>query len=134
MKFNEVLKTLRDDSDLNQKDLANKLNINPSTYRNYENGNREPNFQTLINISNFFNVSTDYLLNIAEHKSFNTYKQFQPMDASQIPDDEKQLLKLYRKLPSDLKAEIRGEIKGILRTIQEQQSATNDNASAKKVI
>jgi transcriptional regulator with XRE-family HTH domain len=134
MKFNEVLKTLRDDSDLNQKALANKLNINPSTYRNYENGNREPNFQTLINISNFFNVSTDYLLNIAEHKSFNTYKQSQPMDASQIPDDEKQLLKLYRKLPSDLKAEIRGEIKGILRTTQEQQSATNDNASTKKVI
>lgn len=134
MTFNKILKSLREDIDINQKDLADKLNINPATYRNYENGNREPDFTILINISRFFNVSTDYLLGLTEFKNCEHYRQ--TANEPHPPEDEQQIIKLYRKLPPELKAEIRGEIKGILRTTQEEQSAalSNDSTSNKKVI
>lgn len=32
------------------------------TYQNYEGGQREPNFSTLIALADFFDVTTDYLL------------------------------------------------------------------------
>lgn len=132
MKFNEILKNLRYDIDLNQKELANKLNINPSTYRNYENGNREPDFETLINISKFFNVSTDFLLGQSDFRNYESFSQTK-LEKPEIPDDEKQLLNSYRKLSSELKAEIRGEIKGILRTSQEQSSSSGSESN-KKII
>lgn len=62
MMFGDKLKALRIDNDLTQKELAEKLHINRSTLSNYENIGREPNYTLLIKISNYFNVSTDYLL------------------------------------------------------------------------
>ncbi|EPR11943.1 helix-turn-helix domain-containing protein [Ruminiclostridium papyrosolvens] len=133
MKFNEILKNLRYDIDLNQKELANKLNINPATYRNYENGNREPDFETLISISKFFNVSTDFLLGQSDIRNYESFSQ-KKLEEPEIPDDEKQLLNSYRKLSSELKAEIRGEIKGILRTSQEQSASLESESSINKKI
>ena len=60
--FNNRLKALRQDNDLTQEALAHKLHINRSTLSNYENIGREPNYTLLIKISDYFNVSTDYLL------------------------------------------------------------------------
>lgn len=47
---------------LTQKEVADKLGINHNTYRNYEQGQREPNNKTIVKLSNLLNVSTDYLL------------------------------------------------------------------------
>lgn len=136
MRFNEILKSLRENTDLNQKDLADKLNINPATYRNYENGNREPDFAILITIARFFNVTTDYLLGESEFKTYESMKKSQLIEDLQLSDDEKQLLLMYRKLSDITKAEIRGEIKGILRMTEEEHSdvSPNENISNKKVI
>jgi len=60
--FKDRLKSLREDNDLTQEELAGHLHINRSTLSNYENIGREPNFTLLIKIANHFNVSTDYLL------------------------------------------------------------------------
>jgi len=60
--FGNRLKSLRIDSDLTQEELANILHINRSTLSNYENIGREPNYTLLIKISDYFNVSIDYLL------------------------------------------------------------------------
>lgn len=62
MTFGKLLKKLRMEKSLNQLDTAKLLGIAQSTYANYEIDNREPDFNTLLNIANFFNVSTDYLL------------------------------------------------------------------------
>lgn len=56
------LKKLRKDRNLKQEELANLLNISASTIGMYEQGRREPDNATLKKIANFFEVSTDYLL------------------------------------------------------------------------
>ncbi|WP_051541085.1 helix-turn-helix domain-containing protein [Ruminococcus albus] len=59
---NNRLKQLREERKLSQKDVANKLNIPPTTYSGYENNKREPNSEMLINLADFFNCSIDYLI------------------------------------------------------------------------
>ena len=60
-KFNDVLRSLREDSGLTQKELAQKLGLAYSTISMYERGEREPNFETMEAIADFFNVDMNYL-------------------------------------------------------------------------
>ncbi|MCM3291801.1 helix-turn-helix domain-containing protein [Paenibacillus sp. MER 180] len=60
--FRERLKTLRRISNKNQNEVADELGINRSTYGGYESGQREPDFETLKKIAEYFKVTTDYLL------------------------------------------------------------------------
>lgn len=55
------LKKLRKNLGLTQEEVATKLCLARSTYRNYENNEREPNIETLIKIADYFDVSLDYL-------------------------------------------------------------------------
>lgn len=56
------LKQLRTDKNLTQKDVANYLGVDRTTYVKYETGASEPNFDTLQRLASFFDVTTDYLL------------------------------------------------------------------------
>ena len=58
------LKSLRENSGLLQKELADILNISLSSISMYERGERQPDNETLKKMSNYFNVSIDYLLDI----------------------------------------------------------------------
>ena len=60
--FSVRLRMLREHQEFSQKEAAEQLNIRPDTYGHYERGLREPDFQTLKHIANFFHVSIDYLL------------------------------------------------------------------------
>ena len=60
--FKHVLKSLRTSHNLTQDELAKKLKISRSTIGMYEKGAREPDFETLELIADYFNVDTDYLL------------------------------------------------------------------------
>ena len=63
-KFNERLRELREDNNLTQKKLSEKLMIDQRSLSFYEIGKYEPNLETLKNISIYFNTSTDYLLGL----------------------------------------------------------------------
>lgn len=56
------IKALRQKFNLTQKELADKLEIKPSTIGMYEQNRREPSYDLLQKISLIFNVSTDYLI------------------------------------------------------------------------
>lgn len=60
--FQNVFKQLRLASGLTQAEMAEKLGVSKSTISMYENGNREPDYEILERIADFFNVDTDYLL------------------------------------------------------------------------
>lgn len=60
--FPEELKKLRKQHDLTQQKLADDLGIAKSTISMYENGNREPDFETSEAIADYFNVRLDDLL------------------------------------------------------------------------
>ena len=57
-----IMRKLRKERKLTQKELAEKLGIGESTYCGYENFSREPSYELLIKIADFFGVSLDYLL------------------------------------------------------------------------
>lgn len=60
--FGERLKELRTEKELSLKDLSQEIGIGVATLSNYERNERKPDFDTLINLSRYFNVTTDYLL------------------------------------------------------------------------
>lgn len=64
MNFSDKLRCLIEERNLTQKRVANDLNIAPSTMGGYVQGSSEPDFDTLKRLAKYFNVSTDYLLNI----------------------------------------------------------------------
>lgn len=62
MSFADKLKSLRKEYHMTQEQIAKQLNLNRSTISGYETKDREPSYQTLAEIANFFHVSVDYLL------------------------------------------------------------------------
>jgi len=60
--FNKKLIALRKSKKLTQEEMASKIGVHRGTYANYERGNRQPDYETLIKIADFFEVSIDYLL------------------------------------------------------------------------
>lgn len=63
------LKELREDSDLKQATVAELLHIKQNTYSQYENGQRQIPISTLIALTEFYNVSSDYILGLTDVKT-----------------------------------------------------------------
>ncbi len=66
--FKDRLVQLREEKKLKQKEFAEAVKIHNRNINRYELGLREPDFDTLIKIADFFNVSTDYLLGRTENR------------------------------------------------------------------
>ena len=66
------LKQLRTNRGMTQRELADKLNLSPSTIGMYEIGKREPDSATLKKISTFFGISVDELLGNKYNQSDKT--------------------------------------------------------------
>lgn len=60
--FGELLAELRQDRKMTQEDLAKILYVTSGTISNYENGVHLPDIDKLLNLADFFDVTTDYLL------------------------------------------------------------------------
>ncbi len=58
------LRDLREDHDLTQQQLADRLFIRQSTYSQYENGCRSVPLSVLIRLAEFYDTSVDYLLGL----------------------------------------------------------------------
>lgn len=87
MSFGSNLRTLIEERDMTQKELAMQLNIAPSTMGSYVQNTREPDFATLKSIAKFFNVSIDYLLDYSSGKT--------------ATHQEDELLRIFRSLPPE---------------------------------
>jgi len=98
MKTYERLKNLRKERGYLQKDIADYLNISKSAYGYYEQGRNEPDIQTILKLSLFYNVSTDFLLCKTDIEQDNLTKH------------ESDILKLYRMLDNDSQKIVYGAI------------------------
>lgn len=58
------LRSLRKKANMLQSDLAEKLNVSPSTIGMWEQGRNQPSVDDLSKMSQLFGVSTDYLLDV----------------------------------------------------------------------
>lgn len=61
MNYADILKSLRLEAEMTQKELAEKLQIGQSTIVGYERNEREPTVTNLKKYADYFNVSMDYL-------------------------------------------------------------------------
>ena len=97
--FGKVLRRLRKQDGLTQTDLGKALGISYSAVSMYERGEREPNFETLEVIADYFNVSMDYLYNKETEKS--------PDAAPPTPREKKyeEIFSLLSALPEEKLAE-----------------------------
>ena len=62
------LRSLREDLDLNQTDMAKLLNMSQTGYSQYETGTNDIPTSILIKLSRIHNVSVDYILNLTDVK------------------------------------------------------------------
>ena len=66
--FQIRLKELREAAGYSQYSFAREFGVAQSTVGGWEAGKREPNFETIQRIADFFGVSVDYLLGRADEK------------------------------------------------------------------
>lgn len=69
--FYRRIRDLREDKDLKQRDLASYLNCTQVCYSNYEIGKRDIPTDILIKLSEFYNVSVDYILGLTNNPAIN---------------------------------------------------------------
>ena len=62
------LKKIREQQNLNQQKVAIDLNISREALSHYETGKREPSLSLLVQMSEYFNVSINYLITGEEFK------------------------------------------------------------------
>lgn len=90
----DTLKELRNDKNLTQKELSEKLGLSKNAVCEYEKGRAEPSIETLIELSKIFGVSVDYLVGIEDdfgNVAVNINANLSP--------EEKTLLELFNQLP-----------------------------------
>jgi|SRR5690554_1283987 len=68
MEYGDVLKNLRNRKGLSQRELADRLKINRSTYARYETSSTQPDYETLKKLAQFHDVTVDYILGMSNEK------------------------------------------------------------------
>ncbi len=91
----DTLKKLREDRHLTQQDVADGINVNGSTYKNYEYGRREPDLETVSKFADFYGVTTDYLLGREPQKN--------PIAMLNLAIGEKEVMEKYIELPKEVR-------------------------------
>ncbi|OPZ94973.1 MAG: HTH-type transcriptional regulator Xre [Firmicutes bacterium ADurb.Bin419] len=71
MSFASMLKQLREQSRLSQKDIADYLGITRQAVASYELAKREPDYEILKKLADYFGVSIDYILGRANCRDLN---------------------------------------------------------------
>ncbi|MCO7137316.1 helix-turn-helix transcriptional regulator [[Clostridium] leptum] len=121
--LSDRLRYLREKNGYTQRQVAEYLNIERSTYTYYEIGKTKPDLEALKKLSAFFHVSIDYLL---ENKTV-LRGEYAPYDLDRsredgmtgLPDEEKLLLRLYRKLNTEAKKSL---LENMARIIKNQST------------
>lgn len=60
------IKSLREDRDLRQSDVAEATGIDQRTLSNYETGKTNPDSYAIIRLAEYFGVTCDYLLGVSD--------------------------------------------------------------------
>jgi len=88
MYFSETLRQLIEEADISQRELAQEIKMSASTLANYVQGSRCPDYDTLMAIARYFNVTTDYLLGfqldkVDDHKEIRLLQIFRSLTPEQ---------------------------------------------------
>lgn len=87
------LKKLREEMGMSQAKLAEQFSLTQQAIYKYENSLSEPDFNTLIRMADYFNISIDYLIGRTDNRNI--------MTSSDITPYEMKHLERFRRLPKD---------------------------------
>lgn len=95
--FDRILKLLRTERSMSQQELADALGISKSSINMYERGERQPNFEILESIADYFNVDIDYLLGRTNKttKIINPNTMAAHFDGDEYTEDELNRIKEF---------------------------------------
>ncbi|SFP03306.1 Helix-turn-helix domain-containing protein [Oscillibacter sp. PC13] len=68
IKFAERLRELRKQKNLTQREMADFLDIKIRSYQNYEGGDRRPDYEGLVALADYFDVTLDYLVGRSDQR------------------------------------------------------------------
>lgn len=109
--FYQRIRDLREDKDISQSNISEKLHITLKTYQRYERGETPITLEVAEQLADFYSVSLDYITGRCKDK--------QGLSKNNLPSDEAEFLKMFREL-SDIR---KGEIIGTIKTLYRQQIA-----------
>ncbi len=101
---------LRTEKGLSQRDAAKIFDISQPTYNNWENSRTEPSLTQLIELSQFFGVSVDYLIGNSDELYNVSYSD------RYLSNNEKAILELFKVLPDSAQKNIIDFIRNIRET------------------
>ncbi|MBR0413525.1 MAG: helix-turn-helix transcriptional regulator [Clostridia bacterium] len=104
----KTLRAFRKANGFTQKQIADKLNIDRSTYSYYELGKINPSISSMVTLSELYGISLDEMVH---------YDQAEPISTAASPsapyesmpvlsEDEKKLVASYRQLSSEAKEDV----------------------------
>ena len=122
--FDERLKSLRKKCGYTQVSLAETLGVSKGTVAMWETGKRTPDFETLIRLSDLFDVRTDYILGKSNDSSSaklsdDDIEQLWRWELESVYTD---LMKLYLSLDSFGQKDVENLIKSEAQRCKEQNT------------
>lgn len=94
--FSQKIKSLRLANNYSQKEVAEGVGISQGTYSGLESGKNDPSLTTLQKLADFYDESIDCLV-----------QPFRVVDDSELTDEEKILMKKFRRLSTGDQVEIK---------------------------
>lgn len=120
--FAERLRSLIREKKSTLEEIANYVGTTKSTLSRYQNGKREPKAEIVNKLSDFFDVSADYILGKTDNKELNKNKRLEPKKPRDLikileeedytlngrmasPEDRERLKQIYEIMFWDAKAQ-----------------------------
>ena len=116
MTVGERLKDLRNKIGLSQQELSDRIGIRRATYARYETNANQADYDTIIKLANFFNVTTDYILSGNSHLQYKNFNQ-KLIDIFNDPE----IQSAFNEIPGSTE-DVKREILDILRYIKFKKS------------
>lgn len=118
--FGDRITELREEAKLTQEELADKIGITRAALSHYEKNRREPDYETLKKIADYFNVSTDWLLGRSPLRNLF-------FDNSNIESIEIRKSRKAEEISMEKMEEIGKQIANIERTLAELKRSLSEN-------
>lgn len=112
--FGKILRELRKSHNLTQTQLSEALGLAFSTISMYERGEREPDFETMEAIADYFNVSMDYLHGKSEQQ-----------ETPAADSDETLMFALYGADNKDITPGMLEDVRNFAQYIREKRKGEN---------
>ncbi|MCB5476351.1 helix-turn-helix domain-containing protein [Blautia luti] len=122
--FDERLKSLRKKCGYTQVSLAETLGVSKGTVAMWETGKRTPDFETLIRLSDLFDVRTDYILGKSNDSSSTKLSDddIEQLGRWELESVYTDLMKLYLSLDSFGQKDVENLIKSEAQRCKEQNT------------